>query len=429
MTFNRREFMKLAAASGALAGVSTMLGCATPGAVAGSKGRVVVVGGGFGGATAAKYIRMWEPGIDVVLVEPNDKFVSCPFSNRVLAGTMTIQELTVGYEKLPANRGVKLVRDTVTAVDAEKRQVRLAKGDPITYDRLILAPGIDFMYDAIPGMGSAEAQEKVLHAWKAGPQTVALRKQLESMKDGGVYALCIPKSPYRCPPGPYERASQVAYYLKKAKPKSKVLILDANDDIQSKKGLFTKAWNELYPGMVEYRANSELLEVDAKTGTAKLLGGDVKADVLNVIPPQRAGGVARGSGLKLVNERWADVEFLTYESKSHPRIHVIGDAIQPSPGMPKSGHMANQHGKIAADAVIGLMTARPVNDEPIIANTCYSWINDSEVVHVAGVYKYDKEKKTMVSVQGAGGLSPTWNKKEGVFALAWAENVWADTLT
>ncbi|HEX6829413.1 MAG TPA: FAD/NAD(P)-binding oxidoreductase [Burkholderiales bacterium] len=429
MVFNRREFMKLAAASGALAGVSNMLGCATPGAVAGTKGRVVVVGGGFGGATAAKYIRLWEPGIDVVLVEPNEKFVSCPFSNRVLAGTMKIEELTVGYEKLPANRGVRVVRDSVTAVDAEKRQVRLAKGEPIGYDRLILAPGIDFMYDSIGGMASAAAQEQVLHAWKAGPQTVALRKQLESMKDGGVYALCVPKSPYRCPPGPYERASQVAFYLKTTKPKSKVLILDANDDIQSKKGLFTKAWSELYPGMVEYRANSELLEVDAKSGTAKLLGGDVKADVLNVIPPQRAGGIARGAGLKLVNERWVDVDFLTYESRSHPGIHVIGDAIQPSAGMPKSGHMANQHGKIAADAVIALLTGRPVNDEPIIANTCYSWITDTEVVHVAGVYKYDKEKKTMAAVQGAGGLSPTWNKKEGVFALAWAENVWADTLT
>lgn len=425
MTMNRRDFVSLLGVGAAL-GVASLAGCATtPPRTA---GRVVVVGGGYGGATAAKYIRLWEPAIEVILVEPNANFVSCPFSNRVLAGTMKIEELTLGYERLESARGVKLVRDEVTAVDADQRRVRLAKGDPISYDRLILAPGIDFMYEAIPGLDNAAAQERVLHAWKAGSQTVALRKQLEAMPDGGVYALWIPKAPYRCPPGPYERASQVAYYFKNHKPRSKVLILDSNDDIQSKKGLFTKAWQERYPGIVEYRPNSELLDVDAKTYTAKLLGGDVRADVLNVVPPQRAGRIAQAAGLTNVNARFCGVDFLTYESAVAKSIHVIGDSIQAAPLMPKSGHMANQQAKICADAVIALMTGRAVNDEPMIANTCYSWISDSEVVHVASVHKYDQEKKTMVTVAGAGGLSPAPSATEGEIALGWAESIWSDTL-
>ncbi|MBI2312016.1 MAG: FAD-dependent oxidoreductase [Betaproteobacteria bacterium] len=425
MTLNRRDFVKLLGA-GAAVSAASLYGCAaTP---TRTIGRVVVVGGGYAGATAAKYIRLWEPGIEVILVEPNANFVSCPFSNRVLGGSMKIEELTVSYDKLQSVRGVKLVRDEVTAVDADKRVVRLAKGDALSYDRLILAPGIDFMYETIPGLNNAAAQERVLHSWKAGPQTVALRKQLEAMRDGGVYAIHIPKAPYRCPPGPYERATQVAFYLKNAKPKSKILILDANEDIQSKKGLFTKAWNEKYPGIVEYRPNSELLDVDARANTAKLLGGDVKADVLNVVPPQRAGKVAQGAKLTNINARFCGVDFLTYESTVAKGIHVLGDSIQAAPGMPKSGHMANQQAKICADAVIAVMTGRPVNDEPMISNTCYSWISDREVVHVASVHKYDKEKKTMVTVPGAGGLSPAPSVKEGAFAMGWAESIWSDAL-
>ncbi len=220
----------------------------------------------------------------------------------------------------------------------------------------------------------------------------------------------------------------MAYYLNNAKPKSKVLILDANDDIQSKKGLFTKAWNEKYPGIVEYRPNSELLDVDALINTAKLLGEDVKADVLNIIPPQRAGRIAQAAQLANVNARFCGVDFLTYESQVAKNIHVLGDSIQAAPGMPKSGHMSNQQAKICADAVIALMTGRPVNDEPMIANTCYSWISGDEVVHVASVHRYDKEKKTMVTVPGSGGLSAAPSAKEGKIALGWAKNIWSDTL-
>jgi len=420
----RREFIKLVSAAAALAALP---GCATSGGGK-SIGRVVVVGGGYAGAAAAKYVRLWAPDIEVVLVERNAEFISCPLSNRVLAGVMNIQDLTVGYDKLGPKYGVQVVKDEVIAVDADKRTLKLARGDTLGYDRLIVAPGIDFMYDAIPGLNNAEAQRKILHAWKAGEQTVALRKQLEAMHDGGVYAITIPKAPYRCPPGPYERACQVAFYFKQHKPKSKVLILDANEDIVSKKGLFTKAWKDLYPGIVEYRNNSELVDVDVKNMTAKLQFDDVKADVLNVVPPQRAGKIAASAGLITANNRWCGVDFLSFESLAHKNIHVLGDSILAAPAMPKSGHMSNQHAKVCAAAVVALMHGEQVNAEPMIANTCYSFVSDKEAVHVSSIHKYDAEKKTMVTVKDSGGLSSAASDIEGQYAEAWAHNIWADML-
>lgn len=420
----RREFIKLVSAGAALAALP---GCATTGGGR-TIGRVVVVGGGYAGAAAAKYVRMWGPDIEVVLVERNAEFISCPLSNRVLAGVMSIQDLTRGYDQLGSKHGVKVVQDEVLAVDADKRTLKLAQGDTLSYDRLIVAPGINFMYEAVPGLNNAEAQQKVLHAWKAGPETVALRKQLEAMPDGGVYAITIPKAPYRCPPGPYERACQVAFYFKQHKPKSKVLILDANEDIVSKKGLFTKAWKDLYPGIVEYRNNSELVDVDAKTLTAKLQFDDVKADVLNVVPPQKAGKIAESAGLITANNRWCGVDFLSFESLAHKNIHVLGDSILAAPAMPKSGHMSNQHAKVCAAAVVALMHGEHVNTEPMIANTCYSFVSDKEAVHVSSIHKYDTEKKTMVTVQGSGGLSSAASDIEGQYAEGWAHNIWADML-
>ncbi|MDI1246269.1 MAG: FAD/NAD(P)-binding oxidoreductase [Rhodoferax sp.] len=427
----RRQFVRTLGAGsalGALGSLGMLSGCATTGGGNGPK--VVVVGGGFGGATAAKYVRMWSDyGIAVTLVEPNASFISCPMSNLVLGGVKTMTDITTPYDGLTKNHGVKVVRDMVTAIDADKRIVKLASGSELAYDRLILSPGIDFMFDALPGMAKPGAQDTVLHAWKAGAQTVALRKQLEAMPDGGVYALAIPLAPYRCPPGPYERACQVASYFQKAKPKSKVLILDANDDVTSKGPLFKKAWAERYQGMVEYRGKHALSDVDASTNTLKFeFNDDVKANVLNVIPPMRAGAIAVQTGLATANKRWCEVDFLTFESKAAKNIHVLGDSIQIAPGMPKSGHMANQHGKTCAAAVVALLTGNMPNPSPIYNNTCYSFVSAEDVVHVASVHTYDPEKKTMVTVAGSGGVSKAANELEGRIAWSWAQNIWADTL-
>ena len=424
MSMQRRDFLKTI---GAASTVAAIPGCATMG---GAGGKVVVIGGGYGGATAAKYIRMWsDGGVDVTVVEPNPEFISCPISNLVLGGSKTLADITVSYDNLTKRHGVKIVKDTATGIDTEKRMVKLAGGGELPYDRLILSPGVDFMWDKVPGLNNARAQETILHAWKAGAQTVALRRQLEAMPDGGVYALSIPVAPYRCPPGPYERACQVAWYFKRAKPKSKVLILDGNGDVTSKGPLFKKAWAEEYKGIVEYRGNHVLTDVDAATRTAKFEVQDpVKADVLNVVPPQRAGAIARSAGVVTANDRWCDVDFLTFESVKVKNVHVLGDAIQIAAGMPKSGHMANQHAKVCAAAVVALLSGQAPNPTPVLTNTCYSFITDKDVVHVCSVHQYDKEKKTVLAVPGSGGVSPAMSEIEGRYAFSWAKNIWADTL-
>lgn len=423
----RRQFVQTLGAGSAVAGLGLLGGCATGG---GSGAKVVVIGGGYGGATAAKYVRMFSDySIDVTLVEPNAAFVSCPISNLVLQGSKTITDITTPYDNLSKRHGVKVVRDMAASIDPEKRIVKLAGGAELPYDRLILSPGIDFMWDTLPGMAKEGAKDKVLHAWKAGPQTVALRKQLEAMPDGGVYALSIPLAPYRCPPGPYERACMVANYFKKAKPKSKVVIFDANDDITSKKGLFTKAWNEHYKDIIEYRPKHKVMDVDAATNTLKFeFNDDFKASVANVLPTMRAGDIAVKTGLATANARWCEVDFLTFEAKAAKNIHVLGDSIQIAPAMPKSGHMANQHGKTCAAAVVSLLQGKEPPQLPIYANTCYSFVTEEDVVHVSSVHRYDAEKKTMLPVQGAGGLSSAASELEGRYALAWARNIWADSL-
>ena len=417
---SRRHLLGAGLALGGLA----LSGCATT-AGGPSIGRVVVIGGGFGGATAARHLKMWGGNIDVTLVERDAGFVSCPMSNLVLGGHRQIADISRGYDGLKA-MGIKVVQGEVTAIDAAAKKVRLAGGGELAWDRLVVSPGIDFMYEQVGGLKAAIDSGRITHSWKAGPQTVALRKQLESMRDGGVYALAIPKSPYRCPPGPYERACMVASYFKVHKPKSKVLILDGNPDIQSKKGLFLKAWDQHYKGMIEYRANSELKEVSGMT--AKLEFDDVRADVLNVIPPQRAGDLARAAGLINVNNRWAAVDWLTMESTAVKGVHVIGDATFPAPSMPKSGHMANQQAKVAAAAIISLLRGEAVNPTPVVMNTCYSYVTAREVVHVASVHQYDAKDKTFKTVPGSGGVSASASEVEGRYAWGWAQNIWNDML-
>ncbi len=423
--FSRRDIMRLAA-SGAV--VSSLAGCA---AMSGpTLGRVVVVGGGFSGATAAKYLRIWSEGrIDVTLVEPNESFVSCPMSNLVIGGSKTLKDITMPYAGL-AKYGVKVVRDSAARIDSEQRRVLLASGGTLPYDRLVLSPGIEFMFENVLGM-NAEAAAVIPHGWRAGPQTQLLRDQLVAMPDGGTVVMSIPAAPYRCPPGPYERACQIAHYLKTAKPRSKLLVLDANADIVSKKGLFLSAWNSDYKGLIEYRANAAVTEVNVRGRQFVLEFGDkIGGQVLNLIPPQRAGNIARDAGVITANNRWCEVDWTTMESVRVKGIHVTGDSTFSAPAMPKSGHMANQHGKAAAAAIVELMSGRaPV--PPMMANTCYSYIDATQAVHVTSVHRYAPEKKTMETVPGSGGLSPMERKGwaiEGDYAWSWAEQIWADML-
>jgi sulfide dehydrogenase [flavocytochrome c] flavoprotein subunit len=420
LALNRRHVLGAGLALGGLA----LTGCATTGSGP-SIGRVLIIGGGFGGSTAARYLKMWGGNIDVTLVERNASFVSCPISNLVVGGHRQMADITRGYGGLSA-LGVKMVQGEVVAIDAAAKKVRLAGGRELSYDRLILSPGVDFILEGTPGLAAALDSGRVTHSWKAGPQTVALRKQLEAMPDGGVFAMSIPKVPYRCPPGPYERACMVASYFKQFKPKSKVLVLDANPEVQSKKALFEKAFKDHYSGILEYRANNELKEVVGTT--AKLEFDDVKADVLNVIPPQRAGDIARSAGLLNMNNRWVGVNWLTMESTVAPGVHVLGDATFSAPAMPKSGHMANQHAKVAAAAIIELLQGKPVNATPVVMNTCYSFVTARDVVHVASVHQYDEADKTFKTVPGSGGVSAAANQIEGRYALSWADNIWNDML-
>ncbi len=421
--FDRREFLKFTATS---AGLIALPAVAKANVNAWAKGKVVVVGGGYAGATAAKYLRAWSSGgIDVTVVEPRAQFISCPLSNLVLGGSKRIEELTFAYDMLKNNHGIKWLSDEVLAIDAESKRVRLAQSE-IAYDRLIIAPGIDFMYEQLPSLGSREAQTQVPHAWKAGPQTLRLRRQLEVMRNGGVFVISIPRAPYRCPPGPYERACQVAFYLKNYKPKSKIIILDANPEITSKKALFTKVFNETYAGMIDYRPNSVVLDVDVATNTVKTEFETIDADVLNVIPPQRAGKLAQKAGVANVDDRWCEVDFLTYESKVLPNVHIIGDSV--SAALPKSAHMATSQARVCANAILALMSQQAPDPNPVFANTCYSFVSDKMAMHVANVYRYDSVKKIMVSAEG-GGVSDKPSELEGSYAQAWAKNIWSDVLT
>ncbi len=419
--FNRRDFLKIAAASATL--LSLPLGAK---AASLTKGRVVVIGGGYAGATAAKYLRLWsQGGIQVTVVELRTQFISCPLSNLVLGGSKQLDELTFGYDMLKSHHGIQWVSDEVLSIDAEKKLVQLKAGT-LPYDKVIVAPGIDFNFDQLPMLASREAQAEIPHAWKAGSQTIRLRRQLEMMRDGGVFVMSIPKAPYRCPPGPYERACQVAHYFKQNNPTAKVIVLDANPEITSKKGLFTKVFAENYAGMIDYRPNSAVVEVDVATKRVKTEFETVQADVLNVIPPQQAGKLAQTAGMANVDKRWCEVDFLTYESKILPNVHVIGDSV--SAALPKSAHMATSQARVCASAVVAMLAQKEPEPGPVFATNCYSFINDKMAMHVANVYRYDSAKKVMVSAEG-GGVSDKPSELEGSYAQAWAKNIWSDVLT
>jgi sulfide dehydrogenase [flavocytochrome c] flavoprotein chain len=426
MTIDRREFIKIAAAgaaTGALPGCAIQTTSAPKGPA-----KVVVIGAGYGGATTAKYLRVWSNNtIDVTVVDRNDKFVSCPMSNTVFAGMRTMDDITRDYETLKSKYGVKFVIDEVTGVDPVKRTVATAKGTILNYDRLVIAPGVDFMYKEIEGASEKLANEKIPHAWKAGPQTLLLRKQMEAMPDGGVILVAMPKAPYRCPPGPYERVCLMAQYLKDNKPKSKIIMLDANEDVASKPKLFKQAWAKYGP-LIEYKPNAKVVKVNGDTMTLSTEFEDVKGDVINLIPPQSAGEVTAKAGLgRDATGRWIPVSFVTYEAKGTPNIHCIGDAILSN--YPRSGHMANNMGKIVASALVEIFAGREPDPVPVVANTCYSLVSKSTAVHVAAVFRYNKEKDEMTVQPGTLGTSPMeedMRELEKAYADSWATNIWND---
>ena len=430
---SRRNFLQTSAAI-SLLGLGACASTSTSGIP--TKAKVVVIGGGYGGATAAKYVRMLSDyKIDVVLIEPSNAFVSCPMSNLVVGGSRKMADITTSYDGLRKNHGVRVVKDKATAIDTDKKMVSLSSGNRIAYDKLVVSPGVELMMDSIEGLDAAQDAGLIVQAWKAGPETLALRKQLESMQDGGVFAITIPEAPYRCPPGPYERACQVAWYFKNNKPRSKVLILDANPDVTSKGPLFKKVWAEMYPGMVEYRGQHKTTAVDGSKGIIKFdVQEDVKANVINALPSMRAGTIAQQAGFNnMANKRWCGVNYQSFESTAANEVYVLGDSIQIAPGMPKSGHMANSHGKVAAAAIVAQLSGWDINPAPMLTNTCYSFVSDKNVVHVASVHEYVAAEKTFKTVASSGGVSPIDLKPEvttleATYANNWAQNIWADTL-
>ncbi|MEO0036466.1 MAG: hypothetical protein RLZZ501_2489 [Pseudomonadota bacterium] len=419
---DRRSFLALAGAAGlsALAG-----GCAT--GPEGSGPRVVVVGGGFGGATAAHYLRRFDPDLRVTLVERQSSVLTCPFSNLVVAGLRDLEQNRFGFDGLRA-RGIEVIQAEVVAIDPAARRVVLEGGERLAYDRLVLSPGIDLKWGALPGYDPAAA-ELAPHAWKAGPQTLLLRRQLEALEDGGVVVLSIPANPYRCPPGPYERASLIAHYLKTHKPRSKLLLLDGKDSF-SKQGLFQEGWDALYPGLIEWvpaGKDGKVARVEAASLTVETeFGTRHRAGVLNVIPPQSAGRIAIEAGLTDASG-WVPVVPRTFQSVKAPEIYVIGDATIANP-QPKSAFTANSQAKVAAAALVASLTG-DAPPEPLWMNTCYSLLAPNWGITVAGVYRVIDGK--LAEVPGSGGVSPKaapapFRALEAGYAASWYANITQD---
>jgi sulfide dehydrogenase [flavocytochrome c] flavoprotein subunit len=434
MTLDRRSFIKLLGT----ASTAALAGCAgAPAISSGSAAelmpkssgrRVVVIGGGYGGTIAAKYVRMLDASIEVVLIERNKEYISCPFSNYYIGGLIKdLTPLTISYDKLAANHGVKMVYAEVTGIDAAAKVITTSSGT-LAYDRLVVSPGVDFRTEEVEGY-TDQTSQVMPHAWKAGAQTLQLRKQLVDMADGGRVIISMPLTPYRCPPGPYERACLIANYLKKNKPKSKLILLDANPDVVSKKPLFTKAWSTYYQDIVSYAPAKKVTKVDTASKTLFVEGiEDFKGDVVNFIPAQRAGRIAVAAGLVGPDKNWCPVDATTFESTVHKNIHVIGDAAIAG-AMPKSGYSANSEAKVCAINVVALMNGKETTELSGI-NVCYSAISDNESVSIAGVYKVADGK--IIGVPNSGGISPadfSQTKLEHIYAESWLKNILTEMST
>jgi len=427
----RRDFIKLAGATSGLGmvGLSPLVFAADKPKAEAAKGggRVVVVGGGYGGAIAAKYLRMMDPNVQVTLVEMDKEYVSCPLSNEILSGHRDIKSLTFKYDDAAKKYGYKTVFDEVVEIDAAKKTVKTKGGTKLEYDKLVVSPGVDLNFKAIQGYDE-KAAEKLPHAWKAGPQTLLLRKQVEAMKDGGRVIIVAPPNPYRCPPGPYERAAQIAMYLKEKKPKSKILILDPKDKF-SKQGLFQAGWQHYYGDMIEWVGGASGGKVDFVDVAAMTVQAEIekyKGDVINVIPPQMAGAIAKKAGLT-DDKGWCPVDQKTFESTIHKDVYVIGDACIAG-AMPKSGYAANSQGKVVAGAIVAALNGKAAPATSYV-NTCYSLIAADYGISVAGVYELKDGK--IVEVPNSGGVSPAVahprvRQMEAEYAVSWFKNITAD---
>ena len=426
---NRRDFIKQTAVGvGAVAFFGPGVLYVQAGEILPKKGkRIVVAGGGFGGASAAKYLKMMDPTLDVVLIEERTEFISCPVSNLVIGGLKEMKDITLSYSTLAKKYGVKILTAKVLAIDPVSHKVETSKGI-VAFDRMILSPGIDFMYENIKGMDE-RAQKLFPHAYKAGEQTIQLRRQLVEMKAGEHVIMTVPEAPFRCPPGPYERTCMIANYLKQNKPGSKIIVLDANPDVVSKAKLFKSAWKDYYDGIVEYHPDIEVKEVKVDTQTIVASSGEFKGSVLNIIPDQKAGKMAFMGSLVPQGRRWVPVAALSFESTVHKDIHVIGDATDGDVigSMPKSGFVSSAMGKAAAASTLSMLLGKePLS--PYLANSCYSMVNAKEGIYVTGVFEYDPQTKKMVGKKAAGGVSPERSERLGLQAEDWAKGIWSDVL-
>ena len=433
MKYSRRHFFnQLAATAMASLPLESLLAQSKPtfSSKAIDKARVVVVGGGFGGAATAKYLKKFSNGrLNVTLIDPTDRFVSCPMSNLVVSGQYQIADITKSRQALQTSYGIEIIRDHVERILPDQRQIVLKQGGTLSYDRLVLSPGVEMMWDSLPAMQNKALQDRYVHAMQAGPQTLVLRKQLESMQNGDVFAIYVPLAPYRCPPSPYERASQVADYFQKHLPRSKILILDANAEITSKPALFKKAWSTYYPNMIEYRNHHTLVDVDAaKNALMFEVQDDVSAQVLNIIPPMRAADIAFKTGLANINRRWCEVDFLSYESKVIPHIHLLGDAVQSATQTPKSAQVANGQAKICAQAIVNLLAEQAIPENPSFSSICYSILGHQTAAHISTEHEYDVRLKSMAVRANSGSISKSDTPEEYQKALNWANDIWRDTL-
>ncbi len=417
---NRRQFLAVSAALGLSA-------CSHGLRPSRNAAQVVVVGGGYGGSTAARYLKLLAPELDVTLVDPEPAYLSCPGSNEVLAGWHDMAWLQRSRDRLSSRFGVRLIRSSAASIDTTLRRVRLDDGTVLAYDRLILSPGIAMRWDALEGYDQAAA-ELAPHAWKAGPQTHLLRSQIHAMPDGGVILICVPANPYRCPPGPYERASLIAHFLSRRKPRSKVIILDAKTQF-SKQALFQKGWNDLYPGLIEWISSEKegrIDHIDAQRRVVATEFGEHRAAVLNVIPPQKAGAIAERAGLTDASG-WCPVDPRSFASTLQPCIHVIGDACIATP-MSKSAFAANSQAKVCAAAVVDLLAdKRP--GLPALINHCYSLLAPDYAISINGVYEYKEETRELLAVAGGETPMDADRQEEAHFAHDWLRHIAADSFS